>query len=135
VCDLSNDDAPDRYGACADSCLHGVPYNAYFEGVAVLHYLLGTVPGSDRAPSRPTFRFRMNRPISKSDFEQIRLISLSNCGEAKSRAFDLAFLLSRLGLLRYCKRLLDKTANCFRTGQLSILAPHPSIQSGKLGRL
>ena len=32
-------------------------------------------------------------------------------------------------------RLLDKTANCFRTGQLSILAPHPSIQSGKLGRL
>jgi hypothetical protein len=124
-----------RYGACADSSLHGVPYNAYFEGVAVLHYLLGTVPGSDRAPSRPTFRFRMNRPISKSDFEQIRLISLSNCGEAKSRAFDLAFLLSRLGLLRYCKRLLDKTANCFRTGQLSILAPHPSIQSGKLGRL
>jgi hypothetical protein len=67
--------------------------------------------------------------------QQIRLISLSNCGEAKSRAFDLAFLLSRLGLLRYCKRLLDKTANCFRTGQLSILAPHPSIQSGKLGRL
>jgi hypothetical protein len=83
----------------------------------------------------PAVRLSVNRPISKSDFEQIRLISLSNCGEAKSRAFDLAFLLSRLGLLRYCKRLLDKTANCFRTGQLSILAPHPSIQSGKLGRL
>ena len=37
--------------------------------------------------------------------------------------------------LRYCERLLEKTANCFRTGQLSILASHPSIQSGKLGRL
>ena len=37
--------------------------------------------------------------------------------------------------LRYCKRLLEKTANCFRTGQLSILASHPSIQSRKLGRL
>jgi hypothetical protein len=33
------------------------------------------------------------------------------------------------------ERLLDKTANCFRTGQLSILAPDPGIQSGKLGRL
>jgi hypothetical protein len=32
-----------------------VPYNAYFEGVAVLHYLLGTVPGSDRAPQPSDF--------------------------------------------------------------------------------
>ena len=47
----------------------------------------------------------------------------------------LAFLISRLGRLRYCKRLLEKTANCFRTGQLSILTRDVSIQGHKLGRL
>jgi hypothetical protein len=31
--------------------------------------------------------------------------------------------------------LLEEAANCFRTGQSSILASHPSIQSGKLDRL
>jgi hypothetical protein len=46
-----------------------------------------------------------------------------------------SFLGSRLDWLRYCERLLEKTANGFRTGQLSILTRNPSIQSRKLGRL
>ena len=46
-----------------------------------------------------------------------------------------SFLGSRLDRLRYCERLLEKTANGFRTGQLSILTRNPSIQIGKLGRL
>jgi hypothetical protein len=46
-----------------------------------------------------------------------------------------SFLGSRFGRLRYCERLLEKTANGFRTGQLSILTRNPSIQSRKLGRL
>jgi hypothetical protein len=84
-------------------------------------------------PPKQPFR-RDRRPADQQvGLRADRLISLSNCGEAKS--MDLAFLISRLGRLRYCKRLLDKTANCFRTGQLSILAPDPGIQSGKLGRL
>ena len=46
-----------------------------------------------------------------------------------------SFLGSRLDWLRYCERLLEKTANGCRTGQLSILTRNPSIQSRKLGRL
>jgi hypothetical protein len=46
-----------------------------------------------------------------------------------------SFLGSRLDWLRYCERLLEKTANGFRTGQLRILTRNPSIQSRKLGRL
>jgi hypothetical protein len=46
-----------------------------------------------------------------------------------------SFLGSRLDRLRYCERLLEKTANGFRTGQLSILTRNPSIQTRKLGRL
>jgi hypothetical protein len=46
-----------------------------------------------------------------------------------------SFLGARLGRLRYCERLLEKPANGFRTGQLSILTRNPSIQSRKLGWL
>ena len=53
--------------------------------------------------------------------------------QVESRRFS--FLGSRLDWLRYCERLLEKTANGFRTGQLSILTRNPSIQIGKLGRL
>jgi hypothetical protein len=85
---------------------------------------------------------KLFRPFQEPPFSALPLFVRSRWIEkpvqlrgSQAESLRSSFLGSRLGWLRYCERLLEEAANCFRTGQSSILAAHPSIQSGKLGRL
>ena len=85
---------------------------------------------------------KLFRPFQEPPFSALPLFVRSRWIEklvqlrgSQAESLRSGFLGSRLGWLRYCERLLEEAANCFRTGQPSILASHPSIQSRKLGRL
>ena len=110
-------------------------------------------PRSSIAALAPTsaLRFRVDsvthfsklfRPFQEAPFSALPLFVRSRRIEkpvqlrgSQAESLRSSFLGSRLGWLRYCERLLEEAANCFRTGQPSILASHPGIQSRKLGRL
>ena len=89
-----------------------------------------------------THFFEILWPFQEPPFSALPLVVSSRWIEkpvqlrgSQAESLRSSFWGSGLGWLRYCERLREKAANCFRTGQPSILASHPSIQSGKLGRL
>jgi hypothetical protein len=78
---------------------------------------------------------KLFRPFQEPPFSALPLFVRSRWIEkpvqlrgSQAESLRSGFLGSRLGWLLYCERLLEEAANCFRTGQPSILASHPSIQ-------